>query len=40
MSVTHELLMRVKADDDLKELIGQETTQLKDFCWSIGLLVR
>jgi hypothetical protein len=38
--VTHELLILIGMNDEINELIGVETFDLKDFCWSIGLLVR
>lgn len=40
MSVTHELMIFINTDSNLKDLIGHDTNELKDFCWSIGLLVR
>jgi hypothetical protein len=39
MSVTHELLILTRTNDKLKDLIGNETAELKKFCWSIGLYV-
>ena len=40
MSVTHELLMFINIDKQLKNLIGEEVIELKKYCWSIGLNVR
>jgi hypothetical protein len=39
MSVTHELLEFIKANDKLNESIGSDVIELKKFCWSIGLQI-
>jgi hypothetical protein len=40
MSVTHELLMFINTDKQLKSLIEEDTIEIKKYCWSIGLSVR
>jgi hypothetical protein len=38
MSVTHELLLLIN-NSELKKLIGKDVMGLKNYCWSIGLMV-
>jgi len=40
MSVTHKLLQMVNQSNEIDNLIGVDVNELKDFCWSIGLMVR
>lgn len=40
MSVTHELLKMVNMSRELKNLIGIDVLSLRDYCWSIGLIVK
>jgi hypothetical protein len=40
MSVTHELLQMVSISRELKRLIGTDVVILRDYCWSIGLMVK
>lgn len=40
MSVTHELLQIIGVSVEIEELIGNDVLELKDYCWSIGLMVK
>lgn len=40
MSVTHELLQMVNISRELKKPIGIDVMTLRDYCWSIGLMVK
>ena len=40
MSVTHELLQIIGASVKIEELIGNDVLELRDYCWSMGLMVK
>jgi hypothetical protein len=40
MSVTHELLQIIGVSVTIESLIGNDVLELRDYCWSIGLMVK